>query len=90
MEHPQIDLVNMGFNAAQITIASLSDVVVIAPQAFAQHNLNPAAQKLVPLVEEFPVDIGLVYAGQRPLPIIQKFIDVALSMGQEFLQPIPR
>lgn len=88
MEHPQIDLVDIGFNAAQITIASLNNVVVIAPQAFAQHNLNPAAQKLVPLAEEFPVDIGLVYAGNRPLPVVQKFIDVALAMEQELVAPL--
>ena len=84
---PKSSLVDIGFNAAPITIASLNNVVVIAPQAFAQHNLNPAAQKLVPLAEEFPVDIGLVYAGNRPLPVVQKFIDVALAMRDRSLWP---
>lgn len=82
-KHPQIERVTMGFNAAQITIASLSSVVVLSPLAFARHNLNPAVQKLVPLAEDFPVDIGLVYAGERPLPVVQKFIDVALGMAGE-------
>lgn len=81
--HPDIELCDIGYNAAQIAIASLSNVVIISPKAFACHNMDPAVQVLVPLEKAPLVDIGLVHLNKQPLPVIQKFIDTALSAVKE-------
>lgn len=82
-DHAGIFLVDMAFDAAQITIASLSDIVVVAPAVFARHNINPAVQTLLPLADGPAVDIGLVYAGSAPLPVVQRFLEVAHAMEEE-------
>lgn len=81
--HPQIWLGDMEYNASQITIGSLEDWVIITPRAFANHNINPNAQILVALDTDIRVSVGLVYAGERPLPVVRKFIEVARRLAGE-------
>ena len=45
--------------------------------------MDPAVQVLVPLEKAPLVDIGLVHLNKQPLPVIQKFIDTALSAVKE-------
>lgn len=75
--HPQIQVSDMSYDAAQITIGSLQDMVVIGPKAFIDHNINPVEQVEIPLDTDITVDVGLVYAGETPLPVVAKFIETA-------------
>ena len=76
-KYPEIIIADIDYNAAQITIGSLQDMVVIAPKVFTDHNVNPAAQIAVPLDTGIAISVGLVYAGSTPLPVVQKFIETA-------------
>lgn len=73
-EHPDVRVHDVGFDAAQITIGSLQDMVFLGPKAFFDHNVNPAAQVALPLETDVAVDVGLAYRGSSPLPVVRKFI----------------